>query len=213
MLGRRGLRMLEVTEIPYLRASAVGAAFLAGPVSRALARGEPAASCPAAAAAIDAPDRPEAARRALAGCFDKLEAEGAAPTCGCRLAVVDNILLERRESFAFAPAVSAHLIAPRSAGGRGAGSPSLLVAEALPPEDGAERVLLRDAGGPVGVIALEGEQAAMTLAGAPDRVYYGARKPFGFRRGRIAERLELADADGRRLDVLIGVEERDVFKE
>ena len=208
-LERRGARLIEVSEIPYLRASAVGAGFLAGATPRALARGEPPASCPAAAAATGATSRPEAARAALQGCFDRLEARGASPACGCRIAALDNILLDRRESFAFAPAVSAHLIGQTAADR----APTLLVAEALPSEDGAERVLLRDAGGEVGRIVLAGETAALTLAAAPDRRYVGDRRPFGFRRGRIAERLSLTDQDGRRLDVLIGVEERDVFSQ
>lgn len=209
IMGRRGVRLIEVSEIPYLRASPVGALFLAGAPARALARGEPAASCPAATEAVGAPDRPEAARRALEACFDQLEARGADAACGCRIEAVDSILLDRREAFAFAPAVSALMIGAPGA----ARSSSLLVAEALPPLDGAERVLLRDAAGEVGRLVLDGPDAALVLTGEPDRLFTGAREPFGFRRGRIAERLRLADAGGRRLDVLIGVEERDVFRE
>ncbi|MEM7523241.1 MAG: hypothetical protein AAF360_05695, partial [Pseudomonadota bacterium] len=44
---RRGFRSVEVTEIPYLRASSEGAAFLERAAPRALARGEPANACPA----------------------------------------------------------------------------------------------------------------------------------------------------------------------
>ena len=206
LMSRRGLRMIELSEIPWLRASPEGAAYIAGVGPKALARGEPLSACPAAASETGAASRADAARGAIAACFALLEARGAAPDCGCRLSVLDNHLIDRRESFAFAPAVSARLSGP---GGR----QSLLVADALPPEDGVERIVLRDAAGPVAYLSMESSVASLIFLDAPERIFAGARTFFGYRRGRTAERLVLANEGGEEIRLLIGVEQRDASRQ
>ena len=206
LMSRRGLRMIELSEIPWLRASPEGAAYIAGAGPKALARGEPLAACPAAASEIGAASPTDAARGAISACFALLEARGAAPDCGCRLSVLDNHLIDRRESFAFAPAVSARL----SGAGR---RQSLLVADALPPENGLERVVLRSVAGPVAYLAMEGGEASLIFLDAPDRTYAGTRTFFGYRRGRMAERLVLANEGGEQIRLLIGVEQRDATRQ
>ncbi|MEO1612090.1 MAG: hypothetical protein AAFU55_07020, partial [Pseudomonadota bacterium] len=91
--------------------------------------------------------------------------------------------------------------------------PAHLIAEALPPEGGDQTVVLRDLTGEVGRAVLSGDRARLSLRDEPERVFAGPRNRFGYRRGRMAERLELADDAGGRLNVLIGVERRDVVRQ
>lgn len=207
---RRGARFVETAALPYLRASPEGAAFLASAFPRALARGEPEAACPAAAASgSPAPrtSRSDAARAALDACLATLARRGAPPSCGCRLLAADDVLLAPREAFAYAPAVSALLIGP------GPGDATRLVAEALRPADGVERISLRSPAGAVGQLTIEGESADLTLFAEPDARFTGRREAFGYRRGRLAERVALTDGSGREATLLIGVERRDVASE
>lgn len=206
LMNRRGLRMIELSEIPWLRASPEGAAYIAGAAAKALARGEPLAACPAAASEVGATSPTDAARGAIDACFALLESRGAPPDCGCRLSVLDNHLLDPRETFVFAPAVSARL--------SGAGRRSeLLVADALPPENGVERVVLRTAAGPVAYLSMEAGEASLMFLDAPDRAYAGPRTFFGYRRGRTAERLILTNEGGQEIRLLIGVEQRDASRQ
>jgi hypothetical protein len=56
-------------------------------------------------------------------------------------------------------------------------------------------------------IPVHGENDSVTLSFlSNERHFDGFRIPVGFRRGRIAERIYLADADGNRLSLLIGFE-------
>lgn len=201
LLNRQGVRFVEASSLPYLTTSVEGAAYLAAPG----ARGEPAASCPAAAVAAGAETRAAAVGDATRACFAQLEARGAGPECGCRIAALDEFLLDRRQTFGFATSVSALIMG-------GDRPPAHIIAEALPPENGAQEVILRDLNGVIGGVLLSGETASLRLASDPARIYRGDRTRFGFRRGRMAERLVLADDAGVALSVLIGVERRDVTR-
>ncbi|QIE57663.1 hypothetical protein G5B40_20740 [Pikeienuella piscinae] len=198
-------RMVEISAIPWLRASPEGAAFLSSAFPRALARGAPAENCPAAAFSTQggAPfsSRTEAAASALDACLDILARRAAPKSCSCRLMAVDDVLLAPQGDFTFAPVVSALMIAPD--GHR------RLVAEALHPVDGAELVSLRDLEGEVARVALLGDQAELLLADGAR--FSGRREPFGYRRGRLAERLVLSNASGEEMTVLLGVEARDAL--
>lgn len=197
--ARRGFRRVEISALPYLRSSLEGARFLGRAGPRALARGAPAAACPISGVSPPgAKDRRAAAAAALSSCLAR--AQG--PECGCRLLAVDDILLAPRADFVFAPVVSAYLIG-------GPAGARALVAEAAPPAGDVEEVILRDAQGAVGALILNGDAARLTLGGV---VYEGRREPFGYRRGRIAERLRLTGPGGARRTVLIGVERRDAIR-
>ncbi len=188
LAGQPRSRRVEVAAAPWLRASLEGAAFLATPAPRALVRGEPPEACPAAAASPPgAPDRRAAAEAALGLCLDRLAALGKAAGCGCRLMAADEALLAPLEAFVFAPGAPALLLGPDA--------PIGLVAAALPPQDGVERVALRDAAGLVALLVLDGDRAALAFAAAPQDVYEGRRTPFGWRRGRLAERIVFDEPD------------------
>lgn len=200
----RGLRLLEISAIPYLRRSPEGATFLKQPLPRALARGTPPLLCPAAAASLPvAGNSALAAEDALRQCLDVLSARGADATCGCRLLALNNALMAPRRDFVFAPGVTAFLIRSQT------GAAERLIAESEPTGDGEESVVLRNAAGVVGTIALNDETADMRLAVAPGVIWRGERRMFGYRRGRVSERIVLTSDDGRTIRLLIGVENRD----
>lgn len=210
LLERRGRRFLEISAIPYLRASPEGAAFLAQSNPRALVRGEPPASCPAAAASPPgAPDRASAVAAAISACFGALQRRGAAQSCGCKAIAVDDILLDRPAAFSFAPTVSAVLIS-------NGGPAQRLVADQLAADATGEQIVLRDPRGDVALVSLAEDRASLAFlsdagGGGPAIVYDGAREPFGYRRGRLTERIRLTNDAGQRLTLLIGVEARDVL--
>ncbi len=200
----RGLRFLEISSIPYLRRSPEGATFLSRAQPRALARGAPADRCPAAAAsAAEATTSAAAAESAIDQCLSQLSARGADTSCGCRILALDNALIAPRSDFIFAPGVSAFLIRSET------GDAQRLIAESELASEGAETVILRDAAETVAVLSLKGDVAALWLTSAPDMVWRGARELFGYRRGRLSERIVLTSNDGRMMRLLIGVENRD----
>lgn len=197
-------RRIEISALPWLRSSPEGAIFLASSLPRALARGAPAQTCPAAAASPSVPQpatRPEAAAAALGACHDQLRRRNADAACGCRLVAVDETLLAPLSEFGYAPVVSALMIEPNG--------PRRLVAETLRPVDGVELVMLRDTQREIARVALLGEEAELIFVAQPGVHYFGAREPFGYRRGRLAERLSLKSPEGEELTLLIGVEARD----
>lgn len=196
---------VQISAIPYLRRSPEGARFLATPAPRALARGAPEHACPAAGVGADPVSTASAAETALNACFAQLARREAGDECGCRLLAVDHRLTAPAESFVFAPVVSARLFAP------GDRRMTLLAAETELADDGSEILLLRDARGVAGRVALAGDTATLRFTDRPDIVYAGPRRPFGYRRGRLAERLTLSAADGSALTLLIGVERRDAL--
>lgn len=200
----RGLRLLEISAIPFLRRSPEGATFLRRPFPRALARGTPPQACPAAAASSpSAATSALAAEDALTRCLDVLDVRKADASCGCRLLAVDNALVAPRRDFAFAPGVTAFLIRTRT------GAAERLIAESELTSDGGETVVLRNAAGVVATLALKGETAEMRLAATPEVIWRGSRRMFGYRRGRMSERMVLTTTDGQTIRLLIGVENRD----
>lgn len=200
----RGLRFLEISAIPYLRRSPEGAAFLNLKSPRALARGAPAEICPAAAtSSAGAETAIGAMEDALNQCLGQLSARGANTSCGCRVMAVDNALVASRRDFVFAPGVSAFMI--RS----GTGEAERLIAESEPAPNGGESVVLRNASGAVAVLGLKGGDAELRLRSAPTVIWRGPREFFGYRRGRLSERMVLTSDDGKIIRLLIGVENRD----
>lgn len=204
--GTRGLRLLEISAIPYLRRSPEGATFLRQPFPRALARGTPPHLCPAAAASSPtAENSAMAAEDALVQCLGALSDRGADASCGCRLLAVDNALVAPRRDFAFAPGVTAFLIRGQSR------SAERLIAESEPTNTGGEIVILRNAANVVATLVLTGETADLRLAASPEVIWTGTRRVFGYRRGRLSERMVLTSDDGRSMRLLIGVENRDAI--
>ncbi|MEM7271355.1 MAG: hypothetical protein AAF401_19135 [Pseudomonadota bacterium] len=199
----RGLRFLEISALPWLRSSPEGAAFVALGAPRAVARGTPAEFCPAAGVSSPgATDAAGASREALNTCIAQLRTRGADPDCGCRLMAVNDAVLAPRDNFAFAPGVAARVL---DGEGRSAG---LLVAESRPTPEG-ERVKLLSPQGDVAILLLSGNDAELVLVDQPETIWRGTRRAFGYRRGRLAERVELQSESGERMSVLIGVERRD----
>ncbi len=200
---RRGARALQISAIPFLRAAPAGAAFLQQSGPRALAQGAPSALCPVTVASNAATSRVEATANALTGCLRGLAAIGADAGCGCRLMAVDTVLLAPQEAFSFAPVVSAVLIDAK-------GRSERLVAESVSADPDTELVLLRDAAGERARLILVKGGAALVFSAEPDIQFSGTRQPFGYRRGRVAERLRMTNASGDAMTLLIGVEMRDV---
>jgi hypothetical protein len=193
---RESARWVSVDTLPFLTSTEAGKRFLSAAAPRALARGMPPETCPAAAMASGTSGTPsaEVAGQALRSCLAKLVPERAG--CGCRIVALDDLVTVPREDTAYATGTSARM---RSAS---LGIDLLLVAEEIP--DGS--TLLRDLNGPVARL-VNGENDAVTLRfHATGRRFDGYRIAVGFRRGRIAERIYVVDADGNRLSLLIGFE-------
>ena len=193
---RESARWTGVDALPFLTSTEAGKRFLSAAAPRALARGMPARACPAAAMASAAPGTPraEVAGQALLSCLARLGPERTG--CGCRIVALDDLVTVPREDTAYATGTSARM---RSAA---LGIDLLLVAEETP----GGGTLLRDLRGPVARLE-NGENDAVTLLfHATGRRFEGYRIAVGFRRGRIAERVYVVDADGNRLSLLIGFE-------
>ncbi len=193
---RESARWVGVDALPFLTSTEAGVRFLSATAPRALARGMPPRTCPASAMASATPATPraEVAVQALRACLARLAPERT--DCGCRIVALDNLVTVPREDTAYATGTSARM---RSAS---LGIDLLLVAEVNP--DGS--TLLRDLRGPVAAL-VNGDDNAVTLRfHATGRRFEGYRIAVGFRRGRIAERIYVVDADGNRLSLLIGFE-------
>ncbi|MEO0621169.1 MAG: hypothetical protein AAF183_03000 [Pseudomonadota bacterium] len=182
----------------WLTGAVEGRAFLSEPFPRAIARGDPAQSCPATGRATG----PEAAgggregtvRLALERCLGALENRRA--DCGCRLIAFNDILTVPRDEMAYATGITARLIAPER------GIDAVLVAEdEAAPDGGSAGTLLRDLRGPVARLTRDGADGATLTLLADGSAIKGTRKAFGYRRGRLAERIRL---DGGGL-LLIGL--------
>ncbi|WP_285673760.1 hypothetical protein [Paralimibaculum aggregatum] len=230
MLRRNGARQIRADSLPWLTGSEVGRRFLAAAPPRALARGVPAARCPAVGLATDpgpgtmrpSERRAAAAATALRRCLAALPERPGAEPCGCGLVALDRVLTVARGEMAYATGITARLRAPRL------GIDGVLIAEDEP----GGTTLLRDLRGPVARLSRPGSAAAPPL---PDPASLGAtsgiapaaepplshgpaaltlladgtrltgrREAVGFRRGRLAERIYLEDASGRRAVLLIG---------
>jgi hypothetical protein len=193
---RESARWVNVDALPFLTATEHGKRFLETATPRALARGMPPETCPVSAVASGAPGTPraEVAGQALQSCLARLGPEQA--NCGCRIVALDDLVTIPREDTAYATGTSARMRATAL------GIDLLLVAEVA----SAGGTLLRDLRGPVARLVYgENDSATLTFL-ATERRFDGFRIPVGFRRGRIAERIYLADADGNRLSLLIGFE-------
>ncbi|MFQ5565205.1 MAG: hypothetical protein ACE5EU_02465 [Paracoccaceae bacterium] len=193
---RESARWVGIDALPFLASTEAGKRFLATAAPRALARGMPSDSCPASAVAGAPPEtsRAEVAGQALRTCLGKLAPERTG--CGCRIVALDDLVMVPRDDTAYATGTSARM---RSAA---LGIDLLLVAEEVP----GGGTLLRDLQGPVARL-VNGDGDAVTLRfDATGRRFEGFRIQVGFRRGRIAERIYVADADGNRLSLLIGFE-------
>lgn len=216
--GRRGVRRLEISAIPYLRSSPPGAAFLSSPFPRAIARGAPASMCPATGlstsgggGAVPLPVLKSVVSDALSSCVAELARRGAPPSCECRVLAVNDVLLAPQDEFIYATSVSAFLSKRGESGTR-------VVAEAIRPRPGdsplEQKVMLRDLTGEVARLILRGDEAALLFTGegeiADGEPLLGVRTPFGYRRGRLAERVVFDSGPEAPATLLIGVEARDV---
>ncbi|MHA1530040.1 MAG: hypothetical protein ACTSVG_13560 [Alphaproteobacteria bacterium] len=193
---RESARQVGVDALPFLTSTEAGKRFLSAAAPRALARGMPPEACPAAAVASATPETPraEVAGQALRRCLASLPPERAG--CGCRIVALDDLVTVPREDTAYATGTSARM---RSAA---LGIDLLLVAEEVP----GGGTLLRDLHGPVARLA-NTENDAVTLSfHATGQRFEGYRIAVGFRRGRVAERIYVVDAEGNRLSLLIGFE-------
>lgn len=197
LYDRTDARPLDVEQMPFLTRTRDGRRFLAATGARALARGEPAASCPVIGVA-EAPQGtplPAVATEAISSCLAALPPGQAG--CGCRLAAVNGYLTVPQEEMGFATGATARLSVPAL------DRDQLLVADDI---GAGAPVVLRGPTGPVGAVRrLQGEAVKVSLAGVANP-FHGRAIPVGFRRGRIAERIYATDPEGRRLVLLIGFE-------
>jgi hypothetical protein len=200
-------RRLDPAAAPFLHAAPGGRAYLALPTPRALARGEPAARCPALAAA-PGPTPSAAAEAALGACFGQLRDRGAEAGCGCRILALDGALVAPQSEFAYAPGVGARILGGDPSDGR-----PLVAIERTDGDPALVEVAFLDALGPVAVARLGAGGDARLLTREGPTEYAGVREMRGWRRGRMTERLLLRSADGRRLIALIGFEPADIAAE
>lgn len=201
-------RTVEAARLPFLYESPAATAYLNQTGARALARGEPPATCPALGIAdsTDAKVNEEAAVVALSRCLGDLDTgrEG----CNCKLLALGDVLTAPVEDFVYARGVSATLI------GLPGGDIRLVAEErALPGDDGATRLWFLAPNGTRAIAELSAEGDALFAlvrenngSLETEREFRGRRETDGYRRGRLAERLYLNDASGARLVVLIGFE-------
>jgi len=194
LAGRQSSRTVSTDALPFLTETEIGRDFLASAMPRAIARGMPADFCPVASVATGPAGSPleDVASRALGSCIAQLHPGDTG--CGCRIMAIDDLLLVPREETAYATGTTARL---RSTA---LGLDLVLVAE----EEPGEPMLLRDLRGTVARITRGGnESVTLELIGTGDR-FTGRSIPVGYRRGRIAERIYVADAAGNRITVLVG---------
>ncbi len=201
-------RVVEATAAPFLYGSPTGRRFLAAQGARALARGDPAAQCPALGLAEGPSSADPAAvtRAALSGCLGLLADQGRSKTCGCQILAVDDILAVPLSELSYAPGVSARLFGVT-------GVRPLVAEERGAPDGESTRVAFYDVRGPVAIAELHPDGTAQMLELGEGSVFAGVRELHGWRRGRVAERLLLTGEDGRRVIALIGFEPTDIAAE
>lgn len=167
--------------LPLIHEAPEGLRFLALGPHRALAAGDPPASCPALAAGGGG-TAADAARAAAGLCLARLRAAEAGD-CGCRILAVDDALLAPRAAFAHASGLPVRLVR------HGRLSRLRLVAvEAF--DGGRPRTLILAGGRPLFVLDEDGLSEL-----GPDGRPRGApvpvrRRPLALDRGRILERIE-----------------------
>ncbi|MEO1775732.1 MAG: hypothetical protein AAFS07_12350 [Pseudomonadota bacterium] len=198
--SRPGSARVSVVEIPFLSLSQPGKEFLARPGPRALAIGDPAASCPVTGlSSPTARDTEQASSQALEGCLAAAEALADDQPCGCKLAALNDIVMLPRAETAYATAVTARLYAPEF------NINGIFVAEEVKPS----LLILRDLNGIIGQITLSTTGGARLILVEAENstsksTLTGKSIPVGYRRGQIARRLYLSDSIGRRASLLIG---------
>jgi len=193
---RDSARWVGIDSLPFLTSTEAGKRFLAAKAPRALARGMPQESCPAAAIAAAAPPAPlaEVTVQALQGCLAQLKPEYG--DCGCRVVALDNLITVAHEDTGYATGSTARMRAA-----------SLSIDLVLVSEETANgEILLRDLRGPVAQLRYGEGDAVILEFTAGGRRFEGRRIQVGFRRGRIAERIYASDSEGNRLSLLIGFE-------
>lgn len=178
---QNGTRRVRADSLAWLTGSVEGRAFLSSSAPRAIARGNPARSCPATGLSTGAQTRAAAMRSALEQCLGALGSDY--PGCGCQLIAIDNALTVPRTEVAYATGISARLIAPAL------GIDAVLVAEDEP--DGT--TLLRDLRGPVARLVRSGADGVTLSLIGTEQSTAGTRRALGYRRGRLAERIRLSD--------------------
>ncbi|MEL6316283.1 MAG: hypothetical protein AAFR16_01455 [Pseudomonadota bacterium] len=226
LAGRAGAKRYEGPQVPLLFESRLGRAYLSASGGRALAQGAPSRSCPMTGAAYGRSSVAAAVAEALEHCLEQGRRLGAPEDCGCRVIAAGGALLAEDADLAYARAVAARLIDPasgveiaviaeeRMAAEEAAEPQTLSEAEKRALSEGARTVWLLAPSGPVGLLELAADRSAdLRLLDGPDsalretRRYSGAWRAEGFRRGRLAKRVALRAADGRReLHLLIGYE-------
>ncbi|MBX2854293.1 MAG: hypothetical protein KTR21_04865 [Rhodobacteraceae bacterium] len=221
MAARNGATRYESAQIPFFFESEIGRAYLESGPGRALARGAPAERCAGFGVALNRPSPVEAAREALASCLQTppayAEQTSSEAPCACQLIAAENLLLTEAESFAYPRAVNALLIDPARDV-----TASLIAEERTPTKEtppqrlaalsqGARSLWLLAPTGPMGALDLSADGLAefRLLKGPAEsletvRLYTGAWRAEGYRRGRLAKRMALTDSEGGQLLLLIG---------
>ncbi|MBK0399685.1 hypothetical protein H0I76_10815 [Limibaculum sp. M0105] len=195
MSARTDARFVGVEALPYLTNSEEGQKFLGLGAPRAISRGSPPEICPAVGVAggAETGSPADAAEASVRACLAALS--DTADLCGCRLLALDRILTVPRSEMAYAVGTTARLQ-----------SSALGLDLVIVAEDVGDRItLLRDLRGPVGMLRhLPDGAVELTLKGQTDHVFAGRGDSIGFRRGRVAERIEVEDETGRAVTLLIG---------
>ncbi|MEM9726193.1 MAG: hypothetical protein AAF909_12135 [Pseudomonadota bacterium] len=124
--GVNGSEQFEGPQIPFFFESEIGRAYLRSGPGRAVARGEPAESCPLFGVSLDASAPTVAAEQALTSCLARRDVAEA--SCGCRLLAAENVLFAPAEAFSYARAVNAAAI-PLDRDLRPRGPEAALIAE------------------------------------------------------------------------------------
>lgn len=217
---RRRAERIYGADLPFFFESEIGRAYLAAGAGRAIARGEPAESCPAFGSALQEASPDAAAAKALERCLAS-RAPGTETRCGCRLMAAGQILFAERAEFAHARAVNARLISLE-----GAFDVTLIAEPKLEErsidllESGAdETVWLLAPDGPAAAVNLQPDGAAslVILDGPNDqlravRTYQGRWDAEGYRRGRRAAQVALEDTEGHQAVLLMGYEPEELSR-
>ena len=190
---REGARWVDASEVPWLTGSTTGRKFLSTPPQRVLVRGMPDTQCPVAMNVDGKASEPvsDLVARALGKCLAEARAG-----CGCRVVAAGSILLVPREDVAYATGISARIKA------RSLGLDGFLIAEEAP-ENG---LILRDLKGVVAELVRGDADTVTVRFRGSSEAYSGTSRMVGFRRGRKAERIYVANSDGQRVSILIGFE-------